>query len=98
MILLQPVGDKVTDAADLEAVGARELHEAVEAGHCAVVAHDLADDGAGIQTGETGDGDRRLGMAGADENAAWARDERKYMAGRDQRIGPVRRVDRNRDG
>ena len=33
MVLLQPVGDEVADGADLEAVGAGEIHQIVEPGH-----------------------------------------------------------------
>ena len=44
------------------------------------------------------DVDRGLGMAGADQHPARARDQREDVAGRDQSIGPVRRIDRHRDG
>ena len=70
MILLQPIGDEVADGADLEAVGTGEIHQIVEAGHGPVLAHDLADDAAGIEAGEARDVDCRLGVAGADEDAA----------------------------
>ena len=98
MILLQPVGDEVADGADLEAVGAREIHQVVEPGHGPVVAHDLADHAAGVEAGEAGDVDRRFGMAGADQHAAGPRDQRENVAGRDERVGPVAGIDGDRDG
>ena len=97
MILFQPVGDEVADRADLEPVRASEIHQVVEPGHRAVVAHDLADHRAGIEAGEAGDIDRRLGMAGADEHSAGPRHQREDVTGRDQSVGPVAGVDRNRD-
>ena len=52
----------------------------------------------GVKPGEPCDVDRGLGMAGADQHAAGAGDERKHVAGRHQRFGPVGRIDRHRDG
>ena len=95
MILLQPVGDEVADGADLEPVGPGEIHEIVEPRHRPVVAHDLADHRARIEAGEAGNVDRRLGMAGADEDSAGPRHQREDMAGRDQRVGPVAGIDRH---
>ena len=43
VVLLQAVGDEVADGADLEAVDRGELHQIVEPGHGAVLAHHLAD-------------------------------------------------------
>ena len=98
MVLLQPIGDEVADGADLEAVGAGEIHEIVEAGHGPVLAHDLADDAAGVEAGEARNVDRRLGMAGADEDAAGPRDQRENVAGGDDGVVAVTGVDRDRDG
>ncbi len=81
MILLQPIGDEVADGADLEAVRAGEIHEIVEPRHAAVLAHDLADHPARVEAGETGNIDRGLGVAGANENAARPGDQRKDVAG-----------------
>ena len=52
----------------------------------------------GIEPGEPGDVDRRLGMAGADQHAAVARDQRKDVARRDDMLGALGGVDRDRDG
>ena len=52
----------------------------------------------GIEPGQPRDVDRRLGMAGADQDAAVARDQRKDMARRDDMLGPLGGVDRHRDG
>ena len=39
-----------------------------------------------------------FGMAGADQHAARLGDQREDMPGRNQRVRPVRRIDRDRDG
>ena len=52
----------------------------------------------GIQPGEPRDVDRGLGMAGADQHAARARDQREDVAGGDDMLLALRRVDRDRDG
>ena len=52
----------------------------------------------GIEAGEPGDVDRRLGMAGADQHAAVARDQREDVAGRDDMLAALGGVDRDRDG
>ena len=98
MVLFQPIGDEVADGADLEAVIAREAHQVVEPGHGPVLAHDLADHARRIEPGEPRDIDRRFGMAGADQHAAGARDQREDVAGRDQGLRAVVRIDRHRDG
>ena len=98
MILLQAVGDEVADGPDLEAVRAREIHQVVEAGHGPVLAHDLADHSARVEAREPRDVDGGLGVAGANEHAAGPGDERKDVAGRDDGVGPVGRIDRHGDG
>jgi hypothetical protein len=60
-----------------------EALEVVHAGHLAVVAHDLADDGGGAQAGEAGQVDRALGVAGADQDAAGLGAQREDVAGAD---------------
>ena len=75
-----------------------EVHQIVEPGHGPVLAHDLADDAGRVEPGEPGDVDRRLGMAGADQHAAGPGDQRKDMAGRDQGLRAVGRIDRDGDG
>ena len=65
---LQPVGDEVGDGADLQAVMLGEGHEIGQPGHGPVLVHDLADHAGRIETGQAADVDRRLGMAGADQD------------------------------
>ena len=98
MVVAQPVGDEILDGADLEAVPLREGDEVGHARHGAVVVHDLADDRRRIEPGEARQIDRRFRMAGADQHAALARDEREHVPGRDDVGGALRRVDRGRDG
>ena len=52
----------------------------------------------GLRPASRDDVDRRLGMAGADQHAAVPRDQREDVAGRDEMVGPLRGVDRHRDG
>ena len=47
---------------------------------------------AGRQAGHAADIDRRLGMAGADQNAAVARDQREDVARRDDVVGALGRI------
>src|SRR5438045_1164395 len=98
MVLLQPVGDEIADGADLEAVHPSEVHQVVEARHGAVLAHDLADDAAGVEAREARYIDRGLGMPGADQYAAWPCDQREHMAGRDDRFGSISCIYGHRDG
>ena len=51
-----------------------EGDEIVEPRHRPVVVHDLADHAGGVEPGEPRDVDRRLGMTGANQHAAVARD------------------------
>ena len=81
----------------LEAVALREGDEIGHARHGAVVVHDLADDGGGVEPGKARKIDGGLGVAGADQHAALARDERKDVAGRDNVIRTLGRVDGGRD-
>ena len=92
------IGDQVGDGADLQAVAAGEGNEIVEPGHRPVLVHDLTDDARGVQSGEAADVHRRLGMAGADEDAAVAGDERKDVAGGNDILAPAARIDGDRDG
>ena len=52
----------------------------------------------GIEPGEPRDVDRGFGMAGADQDAAGPRDQRKDMARGNDRFGIVGGIDRHRDG
>ena len=92
------VGDEVGDRADLDAVALGEGDEVGEAGHRPVLVHDLADHAGGVEAGEAGDVDRRLGMAGADQHAAVAGAQREDVAGRGDVLRPRARVDGDGDG
>ena len=72
------------------------LGEAGKIGHArhrAVFVHHFADDGGGLEARELGKIDRCFGVAGADEDAAVARDQRKDVAGRDDVVCALRRID-----
>ncbi len=97
-VVAPAIGDEIGDGADLEAVELGELHQVGAPRHGAVVVHDLADHAGGVEAGEPCDVDRRLGVAGADENAAVAGHQGKDMAGRDDVRRSVRRIDGDRDG
>jgi len=95
---LEPVLDQIRDGDDAEAVLLAEDLEVRHAGHRAVLFHDLADDAAGVQSGEPREIDRAFGLTGAHEHAAGARAERKDMAGRDELLGPAVGARRDADG
>src|SRR3546814_15598392 len=58
----------------------------------------LADHAGRIEPGEPRDVDRRLGVAGANQNAAVDRDQRKDMAGGHDVVAVLPGVDRDRPG
>ena len=92
------MGDQIGDRAELQVVALGERHQVGQARHGAVVVHDLADHRRRIQAGLAGDIDRRLGMAGADQRAAFARHQREHVAGRHDVVAAAFRVDRHSDG
>jgi hypothetical protein len=98
MILLQAVGDEVPDGADLEAVQLREGDEIVHPRHRPILLHDLADHARGIEAGQAGDVDRRLGMAGADQHPAILRYQWEDVAGGDDVLRALGCIDRDGDG
>ena len=65
----------------LRVVLAAEFGEFGNAGHGAVVVHDLADDAGGNEPGETGEIDGGFGLSGANEDSAFAGAQRKGVAG-----------------
>ena len=56
----------------LRRVKLAELDEVGNAGHGAVFVHDLADDAGGDEAGHAGEVDGGFGLAGADQDAAFA--------------------------
>ena len=89
--------DEIGDGAELEVVALGEGDEVGQAGHCAVIVHDLADHAGGGEAGKACDIDGRFGMAGADQSAAVTRDERKHVPRRDNVVAAHFGVDRDRD-
>ena len=83
LVVPQAVADQVLDGADLEAVALGEGDQVRHARHGAVVVHDLADDAGRVEAGEAREIDAGLGMAGAHQHAALARDQREDVARRD---------------
>ena len=75
LLALQAVADQVRDRAHLHVVHVAELLQLRPPRHLAVGAHDLADDGRGLEAGHAGEVDAALGLAGADEHPAVACDQ-----------------------
>jgi non-ribosomal peptide synthetase component F len=98
MVVAAAIGDQVADRADLQVMELRKGDEVIHPRHGPIFVHDLADHARGVQARQPRDIHRRLGVAGAHQHAAVARDQREDMARRDQRVGAVARIDRHRDG
>ncbi len=77
-------GDERGDRQDAQAVLVRERDQVRQAGHLAVVAHDLADDGDGLEAGKPRQVDGGLGVAGAAQDAAGDGLQREHVAGADE--------------
>ena len=97
-VVLQAIADQVLDGADLEAVALGEGDQVRHARHGAVVVHDLADDAGRVEPGEAREIDGGLRVAGADQHAALARDQREDVAGRDDVVVVLGGVDGGGDG
>ena len=94
----QPVADHLRHGQDAQPVLLAKGNQVRDAGHLAVVAHDLADHAGGIQTGHASQIDRCLGLPGADQHAALTRAQRKDVPWTGQ-IGRIRAwIDRRADG
>ena len=85
---LHAVPDQVLDRDHQQAVAPREPRELRHPRHRPVVVHDLADDTGGIQAGNAGQIDGRLGLTGAHQHAARPRAQGKHVT----RAGEVRRL------
>ena len=75
-----------------------ELDEIGQAGHGAVVLHDLADHGGRREAGERAEVAAGLGVAGADQHAALLRGEREDVAGGDDVVRLGMTADRDLHG
>ena len=97
-VVTPPVGDEIGDGGDFHAVTLGERRQVREPGHGAVVVHDLADHARRVEAGEAGDVDRRFRMARADEHTPVARHQGEHVAGGDDIVLALRRVDGDRHG
>ena len=95
MIVPHPVFDQIADGPDFHVVLAREGDEVVQPGHRAIVLHDLADHAGRIEPGKARDINGGLGMAGTHQNAAVASRQWEDMAGGDDVLRALGRVDRH---
>jgi hypothetical protein len=86
------VVDQVGDGADLEAVFAGEGDQLGQAGHGAVVVHDLADDRRRFEAGHAGKVDSRLRCGRRGPARRRAGGDRKDVAGLDDVVGSRRLV------
>ena len=76
---LAAILDQVLDGAHLQSVRAAEVAQVRQASHGAVGIDDLADHGRFLQSGEAGQVDAALGVAGTDEHAALAGPQSGYV-------------------
>ena len=97
--LLRPASvlDQIGDRQQLDPVLLAERGQVRDAGHRPVLVHDLADDARRVQPREPSEVDGRLRLAGALEHAAGPRAKRKDVAGPDEVVRALRRVDRDLD-
>jgi len=92
------VFDELGDGAGLETVALLIVAELADAGHRAVVVHDLANHRRLRQSGETGEVERRLGVSGPAEHSVHHGLQRENMAGTHERIRADARVGEQLDG
>ena len=77
------VVNEVGNGADFQAMFLGEFHQFRQAGHRAIVVHDLADRGRGFQASHAGEVATGLGVAGANQYATLAGGDRENVAGLD---------------
>jgi len=94
----EAVADQIGDGDHHQPVLVGHLDEVGDAGHGAVVVHDLADHPGRLQPGEGGEVDGRLGLSGALEHAPLAGAQREDVPRAEQVLRPGRRIDRGEDG
>ena len=75
-----------------------EFHELRQPGHRAVLAEDFADDGGRLESGQGGEVDGGLGVAGALEDAARSRAKREDVARLHEFVGLGGGIGQQRDG
>ena len=91
--MAEPVGNQILDGANLQTVMLGKRYQIIQPCHGAIIIHNFADDGGRIEPGEACQIDGRFGVAGADQDAAFTGDEREDMAGRDDVVGTLCRID-----
>ncbi len=97
-LVAQAVADQLGDGEDSEAVFAAKGDEVGNAGHLAVVAHDLADHTRGVEPRHAGQIDRSLGLPGANQHPAAPRAQRENVTGAGEIGGGRARVESGADG
>ena len=98
LLVVQPVGDDLGDADDVDAVPGGELLQLGHPGHGAVLVHDFADDAGGLQPGQLGQVHDGLRLAGAHEHAALLVAEGEQVAGARQLLRRGVRVEERLGG
>jgi len=93
-----PVLDEVRNRAKLQPMLARKRPQLGQARHRAVVVHDLADHARWVQASQPRNINRSLGMAGAHQHPAIARDKGENMARRHNIITALRGINCDRNG
>ena len=88
-LVLHAVLDDVGDGDDLQAVLDRELAQVGQPGHGAVLVHDFANHRRRRHPRDQGQIDRRLGLPGPFQHAAFFRAQRKTWPGRSRSDGRV---------
>ena len=89
--------DQILDRHELDPVTLAVRNEVGHAGHRPVLVHDLADDAGRVEAGETGEVDRRLGLPGALEHSSRPRPQREHVAGLDEVVRALGRIDGHLD-
>src|SRR5437899_1409680 len=97
LLLADPVLDQILDGDHRESVRQGELLELGHPRHPAILVEDLADDTGRVRAREPREVHRRLGVAGAAQDAARHRPQRKDVAGAGEILGPHLRIDQRAD-
>ena len=84
---LHAIADQVGDRSDADVMLGAELLELRATHHASVVGDHFATDGGGFQTRERAEIDHRLGVPGADEDAALAGTQRQHVTGAREVVG-----------
>src|SRR5439155_1028659 len=97
LLLADPVLDRLLDGDHRESVREGELLELGHPRHPAILVEDLADDTGRVRAREPREVHRRLGVAGAAQDAARHRPQRKDVARAGEILGPHLRIDQRAD-